>query len=238
MSTESAHIEVSQSTGAQPPIIFESGLGRVIATWSAVIRAIQKTNATLAYDRPGIGQSHPTDRSRDGDTIVEDLRALLARRLNAPYLLVGHSSGGLYLQLFARRHPQLVAGLILVDSTHPAQFEGYGARDAQDFSATVLAANERFATMKREFDALTETGRQVLAMPPLPSNIPAMILTAPDRSESHSAAFNNAKRADFAQLYPHAEYREIDCGHDIPVERPDAVADAIRIVLARTAVRS
>ena len=116
--------------GQAPAVVFESGLGSYKETWDKVFPVIATTNAVFAYDRPGIGQSTMTSRPRDGATIVEDLRALLkSRNVMPPYVLAGHSAGGLYMQLFARRYPSEVAGVVLVDSTHPTQFEGDGTLD-------------------------------------------------------------------------------------------------------------
>ncbi len=88
---------------------------------------------------------------------------------------------------------------------------------------------------KVEFDALNETGREVLAAPPVRDDLPIVVLTAPDKSASATAAFDNAKRADFARLYPGAIVNELDGGHIVPQTRPQAVIDAIHEVLsART----
>jgi pimeloyl-ACP methyl ester carboxylesterase len=74
---------------------------------------------TFAYSRPGYGQSAPSQEPRDAAHIVEDLRALLATRgLAPPYVLVGHSFGGAYMELFAKAHPEEVIGVVLVDPRH------------------------------------------------------------------------------------------------------------------------
>jgi pimeloyl-ACP methyl ester carboxylesterase len=73
----------------------------------------------FAYSRPGYGQSEPSPEPRDAAQIVEDLRALLtARGLAPPYVLVGHSFGGAYMEFFAKAHPEEVNGVVLVDPRH------------------------------------------------------------------------------------------------------------------------
>jgi pimeloyl-ACP methyl ester carboxylesterase len=86
--------------------------------------------------------------------------------------------------------------------------------------------------VRAEFEALSETGRETLAAPPPPERIPVAILVAPDPANAEIAAFDNALRADYKRLYPKARFSEVEGGHEIPLERPEAVAEALRAVLA------
>jgi pimeloyl-ACP methyl ester carboxylesterase len=229
-------VEITQSRASDPPVVFENGLTAHKEEWSKVFPEIARTNTVFAYNRPGIGESPPTDHPRDGATIVEELRALLPRRnIRPPYVLVGHSAGGLYMQLFARRYPEEVAGLVLVDSTHPEQFVGEGAMENRSALANAVISVGLSASSKAEFRALVETGREVLAAPPLSAKVPAVILIAPDTSGSAMSDFGNAKRHDFARLYPGAAVLEAGSSHNVPQDNPQAVIDAIRKVLAARA---
>lgn len=231
--------ETAEILGAPPPVVFESGLAGYKETWRDVFVAISAKNTVFAYNRPGIGRSPGTTRPRDGTVIVEDLRALLhSRNLQPPYILVGHSAGGLYMQLYARTHPSEVAGLVLVDPTHPTQFEGDGALENRGgLSSAAIDAAGLIGPARAEFDALAETGRAVLAAPPLPADMPVTILIAPKPSGTPIAAFDNAKLADFRILYPNAVVREIDGGHNIQREHPQDVISAIEDVVAKASVR-
>lgn len=225
-------VEVSKIAGAGPAVLFEAGLASHKESWGTVFTEIGTSNAVFAYNRPGTGRSLPTTRRRDGLTIVEDLRQLLkAERLTPPYVLVGHSAGGLYMQLYARLYPDEVAGLVLVDPTHPTQFEGDGALDRRPGGGAAMVVMGMVGPAGAEFAALAQTGQQVLAAPALRKNIPTVILVAPDRSGTPIAAFDNAKRANFAKLYPAATLREVEGGHHLAVERPEVVIEAIRQVL-------
>jgi pimeloyl-ACP methyl ester carboxylesterase len=232
----SGRIETAKIMRTEPAVVFEAGLAGHKESWREVFQAIAATNTVFAYNRPGIGQSASTTRPRDGGTIVADLRALLkSSNLQPPYVLVGHSAGGLYMQLYARRHPAEVAGLVLVDPTHPTQFAGAGALDNRGgMASAAMAAASLFGPARVEFDALDETGQAVLASPELPAGMPVVILIAPGKAGTSIVAFDNAKRANFATLYPHATVREVDGGHNIQVERPQAVIDAIREVISRS----
>jgi pimeloyl-ACP methyl ester carboxylesterase len=225
-------VEAAQIDGPAPTVVFESGLAAYKETWNKVFPVIAKTNSVFAYNRAGVGRSAPASGARDGAAIVDELRALLAaRNLPPPYVLVGHSAGGLHMQLYARRFPGEVAGLVLVDSTHPTQFEGAGSMQNRSPFANFAVAVALTGESKAEFEALSETGREVLSAPPVRADLPIAILIAPDPSGSDVAAFDNSKRADFARLYPSAALHAVDGGHDLPQTNPQAVIDAIRDVL-------
>lgn len=217
-----------------PVVVFENGLGGQMEWWRKVLPAIASNTTYFAYNRPGYGQSAPSDTPRDGDHIVEELRAaLLNQGLKPPYVLVGHSLGGLYMQLFARKHPQEVAALILVDSTHPNQLEGAGAIDKQSLLVRSLIGVLVTGIAQDELDLLPQTGEQVLRFPTL-ADKPVIILSAlePMKETSELARFTNEKRVDIARLYPGAKQVWVESGHAIPLEKPEAVIGAIRSALA------
>lgn len=219
---------------AGPAVVFENGLGGTLQEWSQVLSAVEETHTVFAYNRPGVGASAPTDHPRDAAGVVEDLRALLrSRGLSPPYVLVGHSMGGLDLQLFARRYPGEVAGLVLVDSTHPKSFEGAGSMENRGPLARAALAVGITGSARAEFDALPQSGREVLSAPPLPAALPVVVINAPDPSRSAIAAYDNAMRRDFANLYPGATVIEVDGGHKVPQTHPEAVVEAIGAVLGR-----
>jgi pimeloyl-ACP methyl ester carboxylesterase len=102
-----------------PAVIFDSGHADVWLTWFKVQPGLAKVTRVCTYDRAGIGYSDPGPRPRSRRRMVEELRTLLARASIAPpYVLVGHSFGGLNVRLYAALHPREVAGLVLVDSAH------------------------------------------------------------------------------------------------------------------------
>jgi pimeloyl-ACP methyl ester carboxylesterase len=217
-----------------PVVVFENGLGGRMEWWSKVLPAIESDTSYFAYNRPGYGKSAPAQTPRDGAHVVEELRAaLLSQGMAPPYVLVGHSLGGLYMQIFARQHPQEVAALILVDSTHPKQLEGEGAMEKQSFWVRGVVGALVTGTAKEELDLLTRTGEQVLGLPTL-SGKPVLVLSAsePMKETSELARFANEKRADIARLYPGSQQVWVESGHSIPLEKPQAVVSAIRAALA------
>lgn len=112
-------VEVVEYGAGDATVVFESGLGDDWQPWQLVAPEVAEHARVFAYSRPGYGQSAPTTEPRDAEHIVEGLRALLAARGYAPpFVLVGHSFGGGYMEWFARTHPEDVAGLVLVDPRH------------------------------------------------------------------------------------------------------------------------
>jgi pimeloyl-ACP methyl ester carboxylesterase len=101
-----------------PTVILESGYGGDSRAWAKVQPRIAKVTHVCAYDRAGYGFSDPGPLPRDGEAIARDLdRALSAADIAGPYIVVGHSAGGLYARLFAARRRGQVKGLVFVDTS-------------------------------------------------------------------------------------------------------------------------
>ena len=107
-----------------PVVIFESGLGGTSLDWSRVQPAVSEFTRACSYDRAGYGWSDPGPRPRHAVRLAAELdRLLLSAGVPPPYVLVGHSFGGLTVRLLAARREQTVAGLVLVDTVHERQFQ-------------------------------------------------------------------------------------------------------------------
>jgi pimeloyl-ACP methyl ester carboxylesterase len=108
-----------------PAVILESGGGgRGGYGWRKVQAGVAQFTTVCWYDRAGEGWSDPAPSARNSDSVVFDLHNVLQRApIPGPYVLVGHSVGGEYVRVYASRFPSEVAGLVLVDSSHPDQRE-------------------------------------------------------------------------------------------------------------------
>jgi pimeloyl-ACP methyl ester carboxylesterase len=99
-----------------PVVVLQSGLGESSSYWSRIAPAVAASTTVCTYDRAGHGHSDGAG-SQDGIALATDLHTLLERAdVPGPYVLVGHSSGGAYVRVFADRHPDEVAGMVLLDS--------------------------------------------------------------------------------------------------------------------------
>jgi pimeloyl-ACP methyl ester carboxylesterase len=108
-----------------PTVVLDSGWGYTSVEWSAWVQPeVAKHTRVCAYDRTGMGWSEPEPGPPNATQTTAELHALLQEAdEEGPYVLVGHSLAGLYSRLYADRYPEEVAGMVLVDSTHPDQFE-------------------------------------------------------------------------------------------------------------------
>lgn len=115
-----AHIFCSgENQAGSPTVILEAGGGDNLYTWYALQAEISALTRVCSYDRAGLGWSEPASAQRTAGQIADELAELLqAAGEPGPYLLAGHSFGGLVARIFAARHPQEVAGLLLIDSTN------------------------------------------------------------------------------------------------------------------------
>ena len=111
------HINCSGEGG--PTVIFDAGAGCNSMEWSLVQPAVSKFTSTCSYDRAGNGWSDESPLERTSENIVYELHTLLKNaNVPAPYVLVGHSFGGINVLLYANKYPNEVAGVVLVDSSH------------------------------------------------------------------------------------------------------------------------
>lgn len=113
-------IGLDQRHEGQAVIIFESGHGTPMDNWDRVIEGVSDLAPIIRYDRPGVGQSETIDEIPSLKNVSDRLvRIVHHLNIEPPYILVGHSLGGLYVRGFAHYYPDLLAGLIIID---PADF--------------------------------------------------------------------------------------------------------------------
>lgn len=162
-----------ESRPGQPIIILEGGLGDSSLTWYSIQPEISQMARVCSYDRSGYGWSDPAPGPRTASAIADELYALLkAAEIDGPYLLVGHSFGGLCARMFATLYPQEVAALVLVDSLNAEEL----ARLPAWLRASLLA----IPALETGLGAILEsTGvlrwlaeRQVIASSPVVQHLP------------------------------------------------------------------
>jgi pimeloyl-ACP methyl ester carboxylesterase len=117
------HLQVRGADSDGPTVVLEAGMGSFSPNWHWVQEDLAPVVRSVSYDRAGLGWSRRSRRPRDAQTIAMELRdALQEAAIEPPYVLAGHSFGGLPVRAFADLYPELTAGLVLVDASHPDQW--------------------------------------------------------------------------------------------------------------------
>jgi pimeloyl-ACP methyl ester carboxylesterase len=182
-----------QCTGSgSPTVVLVSGLAEASVYWGGWIAPAVAQNTTVcAYDRAGQGWSDPPASPQDGVAVATDLHTLLDHaQIPGPYVLVGHSTGGAYVRVFAARYPDQVAGMALLDSQPNEALTGL-----PDFPS-------QYSTLRRAsalFPSLARLGvfRLVNQFAPDPLPVPTR---DEERAVVSAANLNRIQRDEFAEL--------------------------------------
>ena len=118
----------------QPTVILDAGLGGYSLDWAQVQPEVAKFAHVCSYDRAGLGWSDESPNPRTSKYIAQELHDLLANAAEVgPFILVGHSFGGINVRVFANKYPEEVAGVVLVDASHEDQKSKLPEPPAQSF---------------------------------------------------------------------------------------------------------
>lgn len=116
-------IFLCQEGSGQPAVVFEAGIGASSLNWRHIQQAIAGTASPVSYDRAGLGWSGPRSTARTPSVAAAELRDVLQQAgIQAPFVLVGHSFGGLVMRRFAFLHPEEVAAVVLIDPMRPEEW--------------------------------------------------------------------------------------------------------------------
>lgn len=117
------HLVVAGNDTGQPAVILESGMATFSSNFFWVQSELATTTQVVAYDRAGLGWSDPAPEPQDAYQSAHDLHtALVEAGISPPYMVTGHSYGGLVARAFTDLYPDEVVGLVLVDASHPDQW--------------------------------------------------------------------------------------------------------------------
>jgi pimeloyl-ACP methyl ester carboxylesterase len=133
-----------------PTVVLEPGAGLMSSAMGWIAPAVARDTRVCVYDRAGRGWSDRADTAQDAAQIAADLHTLLRRgNVPGPYVLAGHSFGGLYVLAYAAQYPDEVAGMVLIDSTAPASAptprpSPTGSDDTMGRVSALLSSTARF----------------------------------------------------------------------------------------------
>jgi pimeloyl-ACP methyl ester carboxylesterase len=136
------HLKVQGKGQPGPTVILDSGMVSFSSNWTWVQPEVAKVAPVVAYDRAGLGWSDPAPQPRDAGQSARELHAALqASAIRGPYVLAGHSSGGLAARAFAALYRDEVAGMVMVDGSIPINGSGSASRARSLDSAARSAAS-------------------------------------------------------------------------------------------------
>jgi pimeloyl-ACP methyl ester carboxylesterase len=234
-----------------PTVVVDAGLGTAPVEnpgWGGIAGKIAPVTRICRYDRAGLGSSDPAPATpRTSADAAADLHAALDKaKVPGPYLLAGHSIGGLHMLVFAARYPGETAGLVLISSTHPDQMtiwlsllppatsdEEKAVTEARSFLTTMISdptKNEE----KLDFTASAAQARELKTL----DGRPLVVAThsprfrmVPGLSEPMAIKLETATQAmqkQFLSLSSNARQNiAATAGHGLPHEAPDFVVDNI-----------
>ena len=166
---------VKEGTGT-PAIILESGFDAGMESWVGIIDSLSRHSMVYAYDRPGYGKSNKKDPPGSIKEIAQHLHAnLIARNIPPPYVLVGYSGGALMINMFTRLYPQEVAGVLMIEPTHPDLYDYL--RENENVLYEVLFDYIGEGQRRYEFDIIKNVSEEFRNAPPFP-DVPLTILMA------------------------------------------------------------
>jgi pimeloyl-ACP methyl ester carboxylesterase len=225
--------------GGRLTIVLINGLGAPLNAWNDLYPEIEKLGTVVAYDRLGVGGSSLPLVPQTGEVVVRMLRNLLtAIGVKGPYVLVGHSFGGLYANLFARLYPNDVAGVVLLEATAPEDVsmmklhQGKVSRALNALLSLFVRHNPN-----GELSNETETVAQLFAAPVFPQ-VPLCVVSggkAPpawlaERAAIRARAENQASLALLSSQGLHVIAP--DSGHFPQISEPALVVSAIAQVVS------
>ncbi|MBY0567122.1 MAG: alpha/beta hydrolase [Hyphomonadaceae bacterium] len=224
----------------EPTIVMIAGLGDGMATFQDVAPELAATATVILYDRAGYGGSDTTAGARDAEAAERELSAVLEQSgVNGPYVLIGHSLGGLYAEYFAAQHPDQVLGVVLEES-RPADFTH--RCEAAGISPCTLPASMAWtlpAGGRAELAALPMTVSEVDGINTA-RDLPTLVLSRP--TPANPSAFDvlwTTTQRDLAARYPRARQLVPQSGgHYVHLDQRVWFVDSVRTFINEARARA
>jgi pimeloyl-ACP methyl ester carboxylesterase len=215
-----------------PTVVFENGQDSSWRNWQWGDIPNQVGSRACVYNRVNIAPSDTVTTRHTGADSVRDLHNLLQlAAVPGPYLLVGHSLGGLLSAMYAGTYPAEIAGIVLVDPTPPNWYQVIELLPEPE-RAAIVAASE----VSEEKVNFAETLEQAKALIPRIPDVPMLLLSANPPPTWPAEARTAWIRTDqaFAGAVPQGEMRRVDTSHYVHQEDPQLIIDEVRRVMAKS----
>jgi pimeloyl-ACP methyl ester carboxylesterase len=223
-----------------PTVVIDTGSGETYEGWLPLINELAQETRVCAYDRAGYGQSEPGPLPRDAGREADELRLLLQKAgVKSPYVLVGHSLGGINAQVFAGRYASLVAGAVLIDPTPLGWIAGDAFPELHaQFDQQAAALESQGEALRRSSDPKEVAGANFMAAIPSFGDMPLTVIasTAPNPQFGASAeAFQRywiAQSEELARKSTRGVFiRAEGSSHHVHLDAPQLIIKAVRAIL-------
>jgi len=216
-----------------PAVIFEGGFGTGIGSWSTVQKDVAAFAQTVSYDRAGLGQSDPGPKPRSAKQIATELHAALQKvGVKPPYVMVGHSFGGIYVRVFADIYPKDVAGIVLIDPSQESFNDWLKLNYADRLKAQESDIAKAREGVQAEFAALDTSYAQARAAK-VAAGTPVTLLTATEdpTMSAEGKKMWIEKHKEWLATIPGSKHIVVEkAAHFIQLQQPALVIDTIKQV--------
>ncbi|WP_078382226.1 alpha/beta fold hydrolase [Sutcliffiella halmapala] len=217
----------------KPTIVMDAGYGDYSKAWDSVIAELSKLSNVLIYDRAGLGKSEPSYTPRTSHEMVKELNELLQEaKIMPPYILVGHSFGGVNTRLYVTKYTSEVCGLILVDSTPEDYRERFLPTMSEEFQQ---AYNKQFV-LEGNYDEFMESLKQ-LKETRRKLNVPLIVLSAGKKAHysEESQVLWNEMQEEMLEISSNSQFIIAEnSAHYIQNDEPEVVVRAIKQLIGKT----
>lgn len=213
----------------EPTVIMDAGLGQHRHTWGTVPYQVSGFTRVCTYDRANLGDSDADPHPRTSRRMVQELEQLLEKaRVQGPFVLVGHSFGGVNMRLFAAEHPEWVRGIVLVDASQEDEISEFlkimDPREKSEYFIEESGYNAENANVIASMDELRGARLD-------PSTYVTVITAQSDDGQFQPGARRLWGKLQFqlSLLVPRSKQIIVEpSGHFVQLDHPDMVTHAIR----------
>lgn len=217
----------------KPTVVMDAGYGDYSKAWDSIISDISRLTEVLIYDRAGLGKSEKSSNSRTSCEMIKELNELLYRvNIKPPFILVGHSFGGVNARLYATEYPEEVGGLILIDSTP----EDYREKFLPTMSIEFQEAYNKQFVYEGNYDEFMASLKQVKETR-RKLNVPLIVLSAGNKAHysEESQELWNEMQKEILEISSNAEFIIAkNSAHYIQNDEPNVVIQAIERLIEKS----